>query len=283
MLKLENISVYGADNYFLSYVKRMNKEELRFIKEKRLENFAQLEKMILEKEEVPFYFINLYNLIKKYIIKEHMIDKEATCIYESSNLKNINERDLEVTEEKNFVKDLILNSVIDDSWRVTYLDIENLNIRTLRFFLEHITPKGENSLVLFPRIGNKTINNVIKALEFYEKQIVRQSKESHLIGTNLFTLNKEAKQKIVEKEIFDYVEYFLSLDNDFIWGRRSANANNLLEECLRSEKRWSIINRNRLIETLSNYMTLKELESGAIENHILDRFILEKSPSNNVK
>ncbi len=76
MLKLENISVYGADTFFPSWIKSMSNEEIKFLKEKKLENFGQLEKMIVAGEEVPIYFIKLYELVKKYISKEHMVDKE---------------------------------------------------------------------------------------------------------------------------------------------------------------------------------------------------------------
>lgn len=282
MLKLENISVYGADNSFVSWINRMDDKELKFIKDNNLEDFSQLEKMILTGEEVPLYFIKLYELTKKYINKKHMINKEAH-IYDSNNLENINERDLEVTEEETLVKNLILNAVVDDSWRVTFLDIESLNIKKLRFFLQHVTPNGKNSLELFPRIGNKTINNVIKALDFYEEQIKRQYGERHIIGSDLFTLNREAKQNIVEKEIAKYVEYLLSFSYDFIWGKRSANTNKLLEECLISRNKYAVINRDRLIETLTNYMTLEELEDGVIENHTLDRFMLKKTIEKEVK
>lgn len=73
------------------------------------------------------------------------------------------------------------------------------------------------------------------------------------------------------------MEYLLSFSYDFIWGKRSANANKLLEECLISRNKYAVINRDRLIETLTNYMTLEELENGVIENHTLDRFMLTKT------
>lgn len=53
-------------------------------------------------------------------------------------LKVINERDLEVTEEETLCSNLLLNAVIDGDWRITFLDIEKLNIKNLRFFLNHV-------------------------------------------------------------------------------------------------------------------------------------------------
>ena len=65
-IKLENISVYGVDTFFPSWIKSMSNEEIKFLKEKKLENFEQLEKMIVAGEKVPIYFIKLYELVKKY-------------------------------------------------------------------------------------------------------------------------------------------------------------------------------------------------------------------------
>lgn len=53
--------------------------------------------------------------------------------------------------------------------------------------------------------------------------------------------------------------------------------NRLLEDCLTEKREININNRNRLIEIFTNYMTLEELENGAIENHTLDRFMLKKT------
>lgn len=281
-IKLENISVYGADTFFPSWIKSMSNEEIKFLKEKKLENFEQLEKMIVAGEKVPIYFIKLYELVKKYISKEHMVDKEPQ-IYRSDMLKVINERDLEVTEEETLCSNLLLNAVIDDDWRVTFLDIEKLNIKNLRFFLNHVIPNGKNSLELFPRIGTYAVDKVIKVIHYYEDQIIRQNLERHTPGINLFTLNKEEKKEIVEQELSKYVEYLLSFSYDFIWGKRSKTVSKLLEECLLSEKKNALRNKRRLIETFTNYMTLTELEEGAIENHTLDRFMLTKTIESEIK
>ncbi len=276
MIKLENIAVYGADKFFSSWIEKMGVQELKFIKEKELKNFAQLKKMIIQKEEVSPYFIKLFELTVNYINKDCMINKTSK-IWTSNNLQNINQEDLEVTEEQTLAKNLILNAVIDAEWRVTFLDIENLNMQSVRFFLKHTTPNGENSLKLFPRIGNDAVKKVIKAFDYYEEQIKRQAKENHEIGTDLFALNKEAKQEIVKREIVSYIEYLLSFQDDFIWGRRGKNVNDLLKECIISTRKRAIRSRNNLIATLTNYMTLEELENGAVENHTLDRFMLKKT------
>lgn len=276
MLKLDDISVYGTDNFFVSWIKRMGTEELKFIKEKKLENFGQLEVMIREGQEVPEYFKKLLELTKKYINKYHVAQKQPQiCNY--NTLIDIDKNDLEVTENEVFVKNFILNAIIDNGWRVTFLDIQELNIKSLRFFLSHTTPNGNMSLKLLPKIGDTAIEKIIKGLYYYEEQIKRQNLEKHEIGSNLFTLNQEAKQSIVEKELNMFVEYLLSFSFDFIWGKRSETTNRLLEGCIVSKSKNAVNNRNRLVETLTNYMTLTELENGAIENNTLDRFMLTKT------
>lgn len=278
MIKLDNISVYGADNFLFPNINRMGVQELEFIKKHQLENFAQLEKMIIEKRAVPAYFIKLYELTVKYINKSRMIDRKPQ-IYNCSTIQNINSKDLEITEKETFVTDLILLNIIftNYSCRVTFNDLEKLNIKSLRFFLEHVIPDGKNSLKLFPRIGDDATHKVLNALYLYEEQIKRQYNAKHPEGTNLFNLNKDIKQTIVEIELAQYIEYFLSFSYDFIWGKRSATTNKQLEKCLISEEKYTINNRKRLISILTNYMTLEELENGAIENGTLDRFMLTKS------
>lgn len=274
MIKLENVLEY--DNHLAYWSKNMSSEESKFIKDKKLKKFSQLEEIILKGEEVPNNFIKLYELVISHIGKENLKFREF--LFCNNNLLDIiNERDLEITEEETLVKNLILNAVLNTTWRVTFDAIEKLNIRNLRFFLNHVTPNGKNSLEVFPKIGTSALDKVVKTLSFYEEQIKRQYKERHVIGTNLFTLNQKEKQAIVVRELPKYIEYFLSTSNDFIWGKRTESNNRLLEECLNKETKISLENKKRLIETLTNYTTLEELENGAIENHTLDRFMLTKT------
>lgn len=254
----------------------MDVQELNFVKEKNLGNFSQLEKMIIEGQEVPVYFKELFNLTKKYINKRHMVTKKPQT-YTRNNLGEIDEIDLEITENEILAKNLILNAVVDDSWRVTFLNIGELNIKKLRYFLGHTTPDGNMSLKLFDKIGNKALQKVIKGLCYYEDQIIRQNLEKHEVGTNLFTLNQKEKQNIVEKELNEFVEYLLSFSYDFIWGKRNETVNKLLEDCLIRRSKNAIKNKQRLVEILTNYMTLRELENNPIENHTLDRFMLTKT------
>lgn len=169
MIKLENVLEY--DNHLAYWLKNMSSEEIKFIKDKKLEKFRQLEEIILKGEEVPNNFIKLYELVINHIGKENLKFREF-LFYNNNLLDVINERDLEITEET-LVKNLILNAILNTTWRVTFGAIEKLNIRNLRFFLNHITPNGKNSLEVFPKIGTSAIDKVVKALSYYEEQIKR--------------------------------------------------------------------------------------------------------------
>lgn len=141
---------------------------------------------------------------------------------------------------------------------------------------------------MFDRTGDKEIYKDLAALKFYEEQVIRQAILNHNSISNLFYLTEEEKRKIVETHIDDYIKYFIykSSEYNFIWGNITNTTVNLLNCSLETSliyKTNSKIIKNKLITVLTNYMTLEELKNGAIENHTLDRFILEKLPSNNVK
>lgn len=159
-----------------------------------------------------------------------------------------------------------------------FQDIKDKNIVFLRSLLSHTTFNGENALKLLYRIGNREIKKSLIALTLYEEQVLRQAKETDV---NLFYLDKNKKRKIVYDQFEDYIKYFLNLSDEynFIWGNINKATIYHLTGCLASSGYNAVSEKIKeiLIETLTNYMTLEELENGAVENHTLDRFMLKKT------
>ena len=168
--------------------------------------------------------------------------------------------------------------------------IKKLSIEELRYLLLHTAPNGFNSLTMFPYINEESLKIIMKSLSFFEHQLVRQTHDEDSENVNLFLLNYEEKRSIVEEELNSFLEYFLNMPEiiSFVWGNKISKGNEMFNRIIANNpnvhhlKRYLNI-KEILINTFTNYMTLKELENGAIENHTLDRFILEKTPSKSVK
>ena len=275
MIKLENVAIYKADRYFNKNIRPMNGEEITFLRKHNIGDFGTLENIINSSIEVPKYFIDLYDLANKKL-KRSRLDKEPEIYVTHFPItEEISKEAIKKTEEETICKDLILTNLTSgQGYIVSFQEIKNKNIAFLRYLLSHTTLDWQNALNLLYRIGNKEIYKALNALKLYEEQVIRQAGKTDL---NLFYLDKIQKRKIVYEQFENYIKYFLSYsDNyDFIWGNINKATIRYLNCCLDCNAHNSVSEKIKeiLIETFTNYMTLEELENGAIENHTLDRFI----------
>ena len=127
-------------------------------------------------------------------------------------------------------------------------------------------------------IGPSRIKKILPLITFYDEQVMRQYQELDNIHTlmhtfnqtPIFYLNKTAKQAIVEEEINDIIMYLLdNTKEELIWGKLSDNQKKLLETATRNKN----ITREHLIQIITNYTTLSELEKGITKTKTLNRFI----------
>lgn len=279
MLRLKNVTILNADKYFRKDIGFMKMEDKEFLKKYNIGDFGVLESIINSSIEVPKYLIDLYNSANEKL-KRARSDREPQ-IYETSFplTTGISKEAIIKTEEETKCGDLILTNLTSgQGYANTFQDIKNKNITFLRHLLSHTTFDGENAINLLHHIGNKKIERVLNALKLYEEQVLRQANETDV---NLFYLDKNEKRKIVYDQFEDYIEYFLSHSDEynFIWGNINKATIMYLNGCLSSSAYNAISEKIKkiLIETFTNYLTLEELENGVIENHTLDRFILEKT------
>lgn len=291
MIKLENIAIINANRYFYSksvyfysIIRPMKKEEFAFLEKNNIRNFQELENAMGENVEVPSYFIELYKLVKNEVENCFLDRKPQIYCSKYEDYYTLDKDSVIRTEKEIKCNCLILENFLTQSYPTeTYKIIKKINVEELRYLLLHCSPNGFNSLTLFPYIDNKKIELLINALRLFEEQLVRQAINVDSKNINLFLLNYEEKRKIVEAELNNFLEYFLNMPNikRFVWGNRNIIGDKIMTRIIDDiEVRQHKCYEN---ETFINYMTLEELERGAIENHTLDRFILEKSPSKSVK
>lgn len=292
MIKLENVTVFKADEYYSKKIRTIKIQELSFLEEYNIKTFADLETIIYSGIEVPQYLVTLYELTKKEIDSRRLAGKEPQTYKTKFPMDNdLNKYAILKTEAETKCKDLILdNPIYCHGYHITFQEIKEESIKDIRFLLNFVSPNGENALKLFQYIRNNEIKKILVALKLYEEQVIRQARGKDVSDVNLFYLDEDKKRKIVLEELDSFIEYFLQLPSNynFIWGNRTNSTIKLLNDCLENytfipSKSVSKVIKRDLINIFTHYMTLEELERGAIENHTLDRFIFKKTPSNNVK
>lgn len=297
MIKLENVAVlnvnryfYSKDPCFYSKIKLMKQEEYAFLEKYNIRNFKELEDAILKNIEVPSYFIELYKLVKVEI-ENYSLEKPRIYRTKYDGYLALDKESVLKTETETKCSSLLLENFLSQAYPSTLFKlIKKLSIEELRYLLLHTAPNGFNSLTMFPYINEESLKIMMKSLSFFENQLVRQTHDEDSENVNLFLLNYEEKRRIVEEELNSFLEYFLNMSDikSFVWGNKVNEGNEIFTRIVENNTRIRHLRRylnikEMLINTLTNYMTLEELENGAIENHTLDRFILEKLPSKSVK
>lgn len=272
MLNFKNMTFQNYLDLLGCYYTSEQKSEIDNLNIKTIED---LENIISNNPDlVPNYLLYWYDCIKKEFAKI-----ERKFIFASDNslfsdLSSINSEDLNATEKNTLVKDLITEGLVSDSWNVTFFPISQITIEDIRLFFQY---KNNDKFLInnVRKMGNKSIQSLINGLNFYESQILRQNKNEHLPGTDLFAMDREKKRQIVEEEIMSYIDYIEQYAELCIWGKVTKHQIDLMHRAFSSDKANDIRNRERIINTFTNYFTLLELEDGVVKKQTLDRFIIK--------
>lgn len=207
---------------------------------KEIENKIAILKLTGKKSEI-FYF-NSYEKVNIDIETASITDKSNNGIVLPHTFPFINsDPRLKVLNELSIAKiKELLNSV--DSYDLT-----------------------KCALTARRKVGPSTVEKTLHLIDFYEQQVMRQALESEQRGVNLFTLNKEEKDKIISSNLQEYTQYILDNAIASIWGKISHTTKNAIYDAIISkngEQDKKI--KQALIDVISNYTTLKELETGIL-------------------
>lgn len=113
---------------------------------------------------------------------------------------------------------------------------------------------------------------------FYDEQLARvidSASNTETLEENLFDKDREKKRKLVARCYEDIIFYLC--DHPGFITRISPT---LLLKSLVPSKKEDYMVRNRIIEIISDFCTLEEIESGLIEKDTLKRFIIEPNGGN---
>ena len=284
MIKLENVST----DSLINYAKETGKNNKVFyyiykllytnnIKDyQMLKAFLESENKELDYECVSQILTAQLDMVISRINNANLTGKDPE-IFTFDNYKDtrIDDRTLRITDNANKGGILLYNSpVLIHGARLNHL--RNLSIAEIKHLLEHLDDyRLTNTFANIRDFGLETSKKVANAVDFYEQQVLRQAQETDQNLINLFTLNKSAKDEIVESEIEFIAEYIVDNAKECIWGKLTDTQKRKIMTAAKST-RGEFVQKDRksLIDAISNYTTLGELEQGVIKKRTLDRFIV---------
>lgn len=206
-------------------------------------------------------------LEKKYSLRE-------TSNLAFQNLDMISVFDRTISEEKTKGDELILDALVGKDRRYSFYFLLNLPVSIIKQLFYYQNSSSKPLILEAYKIGLKNLQYIINAINLFDEQLIRQNKEKHNFGDDLFHLNYDAKKDIVIEEVESYIDYLEENAKVCVWGVNSETKIKFMREAFISKSVAAIRNKERLINTFTNYTTLTELENGIIKNKTLDRFII---------
>ena len=261
MIRLSNISadyvLYGSEQRFLDLA--------------RENNCYNVEDLISLNKLYPKYN---WDVVNKRI-------DELKLIVERNNIKGI---ELETYEYENNGIELVdkLNRgdvlLLDNptlELQTKFRGLRTYSIDEIKHNLKLTDQLGRNVIGRIRNIGPDSITKIISALKMYDEQILRQANLTEKRNYNLFLKDKKAKNEIVQDLYSDIIMYLIyNTEERTIWGELTESQKKLYISSVINNKKRDTIIKDRMIDIISNYTTLPELEKVADGNRkVLKRFI----------
>lgn len=193
----------------------------------------------------------------------------------------LDEETINITDSSTKGIALLLKGIVNYNYNHSTA-LDNLSIAQIKDYLGHLTEgknrglENELNRYAFGFSRDKTAR-VVEAINFYDEQILRQASETTERGIDLFSLNKREKEIIIASQIKEIAGYFIEHAVNCVWGPLTDAMSQKLEESVYpTEDCIKLEIRKRLIEIVSNYVTLEEAKNGLVKRRVLDRFIIYK-------
>ena len=279
MLKLENISTYDfICNLSLIYDANTHAIVLA-LTQYQISNYQELERFILAKpvKNINYNYLewHLNNIKRKIALKEDTIPQ---ILYNPNDIIDI------YTDEQTKGDKLPIKNPFSKYHHKMY-QLYLLSIKDIKTLLAHTTLSGENALTLLKNIGNAYKNKIYSDILFYDEQIKRQKKEADEMTSNLFTFNYDYKieELILGDEPLEIsLEYILDVASEMIWGPLTNANRRKLESIIKQIKNGNYQDNTYqiILDTIANYVTLKEAQEGLVRTRAINRFITKEKQSN---
>lgn len=263
MIKLSDISIdyvlYGS--------------EKRFINLARENNCYSIEDIISLTKLYPKYN---WDVVSKRI-------NELKLIVDKSNIKGIEpeiyeyeDNGIELVDKLNRGDILLLDNPTLEL-QTKFRRLRTYTIDEIKHNLKLTDQFGRNVIGRIINIGPDAIIRIINALKMYDEQILRQADLTEKLNYNLFLKDKKVKNEIVEDLYSDIIMYLIyNTEEKTIWGELTEPQKKLYISSVINGKKRDVIIKDRMIDIISNYTTLPELEKVADGNRkVLKRFIVK--------
>lgn len=246
-----------------------------------IEDFQKLKDLIhdqkAEFESVSYALRReLYEVESKLREKNKLGIEPEIFTFDRYQSSNVDSATLQFTDQAN-KGDILLYScpTIRGGARINRL--KPMSIEEVKYLASHLNQyRFANSLSTRQTFSMDTVKRVVECIKFYEEQVLRQAQETEERGINLFLLNKEEKDEIVESQYKEIIEYILDNAEKCIWGNLPNSKKIQMLRTINAIRGHSILeDRRRLVNAISNYTTLGELKQGVVKKRTLDRFIVK--------
>lgn len=285
MIKLENVSTESLLR-FLKFDALNNQKNFKtylIVSKNKITNYQQLKDLIYSgdsKTDDPF----LKECVKDVETKIESLNKnnESYSMIECNNYRDSNlDTHYFRSADCNTNCDVLILEKPTLFISEKQASIKKLKINVAKRLLNQVLIQDNKYKNAFTECFNSfsllDAHKLRKSINFYEEQVIRQAKETSTISKKIFFVNKEQKQQIVEAELKKYVKYLIKNNSRYIWGNLTEEEKNLLLEStsIKNKSPKYLIIRERLINIITNYTTLEELNSDLIKQKTLDRFIVK--------
>lgn len=285
MITLANISTKRLVSY--AQIKSVSSEKFLYIYElltrNNIRNYQELKALLENKLFLSdsFGVVESLNFQLKKVqtkLKEAIDNGRDLRVYtfDDYGLDVLDGDTLRVTEKETRGGVLLFKNPI---YPICFIEekLDNFSISQIKDMLGYLNDRNLNNElnVNVQGLGQYRMQKFLASIKFYEEQVIRQAKDTTLRGVDLFSLNKELKRKIVEEQIGEIANYFLKNASVCVWGDlNDFQKRKIMEAVFLYKNDSSQMIKNRLIDVISNYTTLSELEKGVVKQRTLDRFIV---------
>lgn len=256
-----------------------------FLKENNINNYYDLYLLISNREEFRFKFINSNNYVFDiFELEAYVYNYLSSKVYQLKDNSNIDNLsffdyvDYGFEDYDTFASTFVLTdkeNTIDDLWirspfRMSKeLSIPNISIYDAKGLLREAKESTNINCLLKNGIDAKLVKILIKSLNPYTEQVIRQSIDlgDEGINKNLLKINQREKIGFIYGEIDSIVNYLMYAkeyqDGEFIFGKLTEYDKKQLE-LISKRIKGSKLNerRNVFVRIVADAFTLTELKSG---------------------
>lgn len=286
MIKLENVSTKRLLDYYERSGRKNNLHKYIYaiLTAANVTNYQKLKQLVFSNREELKNSALMLELMTEVKRVEMLVSSYDMCYknpeiftFDNYSHSDMDRDTIDVTDSNNN-GDILL-------WKSPFLvgssrlnQIKNLSIAEIKHLLGYVDERRLENLLSSKRGYGPAINKqVYDSICFYEEQVLRCANETSEREINLFEIDKLEKREIVESEIKDIAEYIVDTGETLIWGDLTDNhKKRIIRAVMATRGEYTQRDRNRLVDTISNYTTLSELKDGVVKKKTLDRFIVKK-------